>query len=80
MNGYEEVLRALGRIEGELVEIRKLSARVRAIEAGVLIGYLCLCRLAFGYGPFNQIAVKGTRWQSAHDVAESDLCVIEGKI
>jgi hypothetical protein len=48
MDGYEEVLRALGRIEGELVEIRKLSARVRAIEAGVLIGYLCLCRLAFG--------------------------------
>ena len=26
MEGYEEVLRALGRIEGELVEIRKLSA------------------------------------------------------
>jgi hypothetical protein len=43
MEGYEEVLRALGRIEGELVEIRRLSARVRAIEAAVLVGYLCVC-------------------------------------
>jgi len=47
MDGYEEVLRALGRIEGELVEIRKLSARVRAIEAAVLVVYLCLCRRVF---------------------------------
>ena len=27
-----EILRALGRIEGELIEIRKLSERVRALE------------------------------------------------
>jgi hypothetical protein len=47
MEGYEEVLRALGRIEGELVEIRKLSARVRVIEAAVLVVYLCMCRLVF---------------------------------
>ena len=47
MDGNEEVLRALGRIEGELVEIRKLSARVRVIEAAVLVVYLCVCRLAF---------------------------------
>jgi len=28
----DQILRALGRIEGELVEIRKLSERVSAIE------------------------------------------------
>jgi hypothetical protein len=28
METYEEILRALGRIEGELVEIRKLSERI----------------------------------------------------
>jgi hypothetical protein len=33
MNAYEEILRALGRIEGELVEIRKLSERVNRLEA-----------------------------------------------
>jgi len=32
MEAYEEILRALGRIEGELVEIRKLSERVRKLE------------------------------------------------
>ena len=32
MEAYEEILLALGRIEGELVEIRKLSQRVSAIE------------------------------------------------
>ena len=32
METYEEILRALGRIEGELVEIRKLSERVRKLE------------------------------------------------
>jgi hypothetical protein len=32
METYEEILRALGRIEGELVEIRKLSERVRQLE------------------------------------------------
>jgi hypothetical protein len=29
---YEEILRSLGRIEGELIEIRKLSERVRKLE------------------------------------------------
>ena len=32
METYNEILRALGRIEGELVEIRKLSARVSRLE------------------------------------------------
>jgi hypothetical protein len=32
MEAYEEILLALGRIEGELVEIRKLSERVSTIE------------------------------------------------
>jgi hypothetical protein len=32
METYEEILRALGRIEGELVEIRKLSERVNKLE------------------------------------------------
>ena len=32
MDAYEEILRALGRIEGELVEIRKLSERVTKLE------------------------------------------------
>ena len=32
METYEEILRALGRIEGELVEIRKLSERVTKLE------------------------------------------------
>jgi hypothetical protein len=32
MNKQDEILRALGRIEGELVEIRKLSERVRKLE------------------------------------------------
>ena len=29
---YDEILRSLGRIEGELVEIRKLSERVSKLE------------------------------------------------
>jgi hypothetical protein len=29
---YDEILRSLGRIEGELVEIRKLSERVSKVE------------------------------------------------
>jgi hypothetical protein len=33
MKGYEDVLRALGRIEGELIGIRKLSERVGKLEA-----------------------------------------------
>jgi hypothetical protein len=32
MDTQEEILRSLGRIEGELVEIRKLSERVRKLE------------------------------------------------
>jgi hypothetical protein len=32
MDTFEEILRALGRIEGELIEIRKLSERVSKIE------------------------------------------------
>jgi len=38
MEAYEEILRALGRIEGELVEIRKLSERVTKLE--VLLSWL----------------------------------------
>jgi hypothetical protein len=33
MDTLNEILRTLGRIEGELVEIRKLSERVRKLEA-----------------------------------------------
>jgi hypothetical protein len=32
MDVYYEILRSLGRIEGELIEIRKLSVRVSALE------------------------------------------------
>jgi len=32
MYPYSEILRALGRIEGELIQIRKLSERVSALE------------------------------------------------
>ena len=32
MDRYDEILRALGRIEGELIEIRKLTERVRKLE------------------------------------------------
>jgi hypothetical protein len=38
VNAYDEILRALGRIEGELVEIRKLSERVTKLE--VLLSWL----------------------------------------
>ena len=44
MDTYDEILRALGRIEGELIEIRKLSERVRRIEWAFLaaaFAYLC---------------------------------------
>ena len=53
-----EILRTLGRIEGELVEIRKLSGRVRRLEtwqawlrggwAAMVAAYLYLCRVAWG--------------------------------
>ncbi len=58
MNTYTEILRALGRIEGELIEIRKLSERVRTLEiwqswlkggwAVLVAAYGYLCRFAFG--------------------------------
>ena len=53
-----EILLAIGRIEGELVEIRKLSQRVSALEiwqarlkgawAAMLAMYLYLCRAMHG--------------------------------
>ena len=54
MDTLNEILRALGRIEGELVEIRKLSERVAQLEAwqswlrggsaALLLAYLYLWR------------------------------------
>jgi len=54
MTRHDEIMRALGRIEGELVEIRKLSERVRRLEtwqswlkgawAAVVAAYAYLCR------------------------------------
>jgi hypothetical protein len=54
MDAYEEILRALGRIEGELIEIRKLTERVRKLEiwqgwlkgawAALLAAWIYLCR------------------------------------
>lgn len=32
MTRHDEIMRALGRIEGELIEIRKLTERVRKLE------------------------------------------------
>ena len=53
-----EILLALGRIEGELVEIRKLSERVSRLEiwqswlkggwATVVAAYVYLCRASYG--------------------------------
>ena len=58
MDKYDEILRALGRIEGELVEIRKLSGRVRTLEvwlawlkggwAVLAAAWVYLCRTAGG--------------------------------
>jgi len=58
MDASEEILRALGRIEGALVEIRKLSERVTTLEiwqsrlkggwAVLVAAYVYLCREAFG--------------------------------
>jgi hypothetical protein len=58
MDAYAEILRALGRIEGELVEIRKLSERVSKLEvllswlkggwAVLVAGYVYLWREAVG--------------------------------
>lgn len=53
----QEILRALGRIEGELIEIRKLSERVSVIEqcqswlkgawAVLAAALACLCRAMY---------------------------------
>jgi hypothetical protein len=58
MDTYDEILRALGRIEGQLIEIAKLSERVSKIEMclswmkggwAVLAGACAyLCKTAFG--------------------------------
>ena len=58
MSINHDILRALGRIEGELVEIRKLSQRVSALElwqswlkggwAAVVAMYVYLCRVMYG--------------------------------
>ena len=58
MNALNEIVRALGRIEGELIAIRKLSERVTALEtwqswlkgawAALVAAYLYLFRQAFG--------------------------------
>ena len=58
MDAYNEILRALGRIEGELIEIRKLSERVKRLElwqawlkggwAVLMSAYVYMCRVAFG--------------------------------
>jgi hypothetical protein len=58
MDALNEILRALGRIEGELIEIRKLSERVKRLEAwqswlkggwaALVAAYLYLCRAASG--------------------------------
>jgi hypothetical protein len=58
MHRFDKVLRALGRIEGELVAIRKLSERARQLEAWqswlrgawavLLVVIVYLWRVAFG--------------------------------
>ena len=58
MNEYSEILIMLGRIEGELVEIRKLNQRVSRLEIwqswlkggwAVLVGmYAYICRATYG--------------------------------
>ena len=58
MDRDDEILRALGRIEGEFIELRKLSERVRRLEiwqawlkggwAALAGAYAYLCRQAFG--------------------------------
>jgi len=58
MDTYDEILRALGRIEGQLIEIAKLSERVSKIEmcqswmkgglAALAGASAYLCKIAFG--------------------------------
>jgi len=55
---HNDILRAIGRIEGELVEIRKLNQRVSKLEicqswlkggwAAVIGLYAYLCRAVYG--------------------------------
>ena len=58
MDTYDEILRALGRIEGQLIEIAKLSERVSRLEswqawmkgglAALAAASAYLCKIAFG--------------------------------
>ena len=58
MDRYDEILRTLGRIEGELIGIRKLSERVSRLElwhsllkagwAVLMSAYALMWRFAFG--------------------------------
>ena len=58
MATHDDILRAIGRIEGELIEIRKLNQRVSRLEVclswlkggwAALVGlYACLCRTVYG--------------------------------
>jgi hypothetical protein len=58
MPTHDDLFRALGRIEGELVEIRKLSQRVSTLEiwqswlkgawAALVAMYLYICRAMYG--------------------------------
>jgi hypothetical protein len=58
MSTHDDILRAIGRIEGELVEIRKLSHRVSMLElwqswlkggwAAVVAMYVYICRVMYG--------------------------------
>jgi hypothetical protein len=51
MDTNDEILRALGRIEGELIEIRKLSERVSQLEQAQswLKGGWAILMAAFAY-------------------------------
>ena len=57
MDVFEDMLRSLGRIEGELVELRKLSERVARLElwqwwlkgAWAVAAYVFLWKATFGH-------------------------------
>jgi len=57
MDVFENILRSLGHIEGELVEIRKLSERVARLEmwqswlkgGWAVAAYVLLWKVAFGH-------------------------------
>ena len=42
MNREDEIMRALGRIEGELMEIRKVTERVRRLEVWLAVLAACV--------------------------------------